>query len=208
MKTQTETAAPAEPQAAPSEAAPAGRAVAVTEPPRKSPYSVRARIGRLAWGATSFLLWSNTPRAASGIRVALLRLFGAKVGRGVQLDPSVKVEIPWNLTIGDNVRVCRRAILYCLGPITIGDGTLIGPHAHLCAGTHDFTDPRFTLLRQPITIGRGCVIQTAAFVAPSTTVGDGAVLEPRACLYSDAEEGAIYEGNPARAVGRVEERRA
>lgn len=208
MKTEPEIAAPAEPHAAPPEGAPADRAVAVTEPPRKSPYSVQARIGRLLWGAVSFLIWSNIPNAAPGLRVLLLRCFGARIGRGVHLDRTVKIEIPWNLTIGDRVRVSRRAILYCLGPITIGEGTLIGPHAHLCAGTHDFTDPRFTLLRQPITIGRGCVIQTAAFVAPSTTVGDRAVLEPRACLYSDAEPGTVYEGNPAKPIGKAEEHRA
>lgn len=180
--------------------APTGSGISAAEPPRKSPYSLQAKIGRLLWGVTSVLLWSNTPRGASWFRVMLLRLFGAKVGRGVQIDPAVQIEIPWNLDIGDNVRVCRRAILYCLGPVRIGSGTLVGPYAHICAGTHDFTDPRFTLLRQPITIGSRCVIQTAAFVAPDVTVGDGAVLAPRACLYSDAEPGRRYGGNPAKLI--------
>lgn len=170
----------------------------IIEPPRRSPYSAKARIGRLIWGVVGATLWAWSPRFANPFRIALLRCFGATIGRGVVIDPSVRVEIPWNLTIGDHTRISRRAILYCLGPVTIGEGTLIGPHAHICAGTHDYTDPRFTLLRQPITIGSRCVIETAAFVAPNVTVGNGASLAPRASLYADAAPGVRYTGNPAK----------
>lgn len=170
------------------------------EPPRVSPYSAKAKIGRVLWGLVSATLWRFSPRGLPGFRRLLIGLFGGRVGPGTRIDPSVRVEIPWNLTIGANVRVCEHAILYCLGPVTIGDGTLVGPYAHLCAGTHDYTDPRFTLLREPIVIGANCALMTASFVAPRVTVGDGVVLKPRAGLYRDGEPGKVYAGNPAKIV--------
>ena len=170
------------------------------EPPRVSPYSAKAKIGRVLWGVVSATLWRFSPRGLHGFRRGLIGLFGGRVGRGTRSDPSVRVEIPWNLAIGTNVRVCEHAILYCLGPVTIGDGTLVGPYAHLCAGTHDYTDPRFTLLREPIVVGSRCALMTASFVAPKLTVGDGVVLRPRSGLYRDAVPGRVYAGNPAKIV--------
>lgn len=170
------------------------------EPPRVSPYSAKAKIGRVLWGVVSASLWRGSPRCLHGFRRTLLRVFGGRVGAGTRIDPSVRVEIPWNLTLGADVRVCEHAILYCLGPVEIGDGTLIGPYAHLCAGTHDYTDPKFTLERVPIRVGSGCALLTASFVAPGVVVGDGAVLRPRAGLYRNAEPGVVYAGNPAKPV--------
>jgi putative colanic acid biosynthesis acetyltransferase WcaF len=181
-------------------AGPASQGPSPAEPPRVSPYSAKAKIGRVLWGVVSATLWRLSPRGLHGFRRSLVRVFGGRVGAGTRIDPSVRVEIPWNLTIGSGVRICEHAILYCLGPVAIGDGTLVGPYAHLCAGTHDYTDPRFTLLREPIRVGSGCALLTASFVAPGVTVGDGAVLRPRAGLYRDAEAGVVHAGNPAKPV--------
>lgn len=171
------------------------------EPPRVSPYSVKARVGRVLWSLVSWLVWRRTPRWCNGLRVGLLRLFGARVGRGVVVDSSVVVEIPWNLTLGEGVRVCERAMLYCLGPVRIGARTFVGPFVHVCAGTHDYTDPRFTLVRSPIEIGEDCVLLTASFVGPGVRVASGGVLRPRAGVFQDTEANTIYGGNPARACG-------
>lgn len=128
----------------------------------------------------------------------LLRCFGARVGRGARVHPSVKVIIPWHIRLGDGVVVHERAILYALGEITVGQGSEIGPLAHICAGTHDFTSPSFTLLRQPIVIGSDCVVGVAAFIAPGVVLADRTILEPRCAIYSDTRAGGVYIGNPGR----------
>ncbi|MBL8760375.1 MAG: hypothetical protein JNL50_03650 [Phycisphaerae bacterium] len=172
----------------------------VAEPPRRSPYSARAKIGRVLWSVAAVLVFKASPSGWNGLRRGLLRLFGAKVGAGSAIHPSVHIEIPWNLEIGTNVRVCERAILYCLGPVVIGDGTLVGPFVHLCAGTHDYTNPAFTLVRSSITVGARCALLTASFVAPGVVVADGTVLLARAGLFKNSEADTTYEGNPAKAV--------
>ena len=75
------------------------------------------------------------------------------IGEGVAIRPTVNVEVPWMLYIDDGVSVGDFAILYSLGPIRIGKRSIVSQYAHLCAGTHDYTDHHFKLIRSPITIG-------------------------------------------------------
>lgn len=168
------------------------------EPARKSWWSPKANAVRVLWACTHATVWKLLP--SDGARGWLLRRFGARVGRGVRIARSVHIEIPWHLDIGDESVVCQGAILYCLGRVTVGRRCLIGPYVHLCAGTHDYTDPRFTLLREPITIGDGCVLMTDAFVAPSVTLAPGTVLRPRCGAYRDTDPGTVYTGNPGKPV--------
>lgn len=168
------------------------------EPPRRSPWSKKARLIRLVWGVCELVLWKPSPTWAWGFRRSMLRLFGAQIGKNVRIHPSAKVIIPWNLKIGDNVRVHERAILYALGEITIGEHTEVGALAHICAGTHNFTDPAFTLLCQPITIGDHCILGIACFVAPDITLADKTVLMPRCALYTNSNPGECYQGNPGK----------
>jgi len=170
----------------------------VVEPPRKSPWSLKAKIIRLGWGICEILFWKLSPTWAWGFRRFMLRVFGASVGKRVKIHPSVKVIIPWHITIGDDVIIHERAILYALGDIVIGDQSEIGPLVHVCAGTHDYTDPAFTLLRQPITIGKRCVLCAASFVAPNVTLADGTILMPRSAIYIDSQSETCYIGNPAK----------
>lgn len=174
-------------------------AAIVAEPPRKSPWSARAKAVRVLWACVFATAWKALPSDAA--RARLLGLFGAAVGPGVRIHRDVHIEIPWHLSIGAGTVVCRGAILYCLGRVTIGERCLIGPFVHLCAGTHDYTDPKFTLLREPITVGDGCVLMSDAFVAPSVTLAPGTVVRPRAGIFKDTEPGRTYAGNPAKPVG-------
>ena len=172
----------------------------VDEPPRKSPWSRKAKILRLLWAIAEISLWRFSPTPMWGFRRQLLRAFGARVGRGVRVHPSVKVIIPWNIELDDEVVVHERAILYALGTIRVGKRSEIGPLAHICAGTHDFTSPAFTLLRQPITIGDDCLIGIAGFVAPNIVLADRTILEPRSAIYANSEPATTYIGNPAKPV--------
>ncbi len=173
------------------------------EPPRQSPWSMRAKVGRLLWVWLSFLLWSRTPHSWHGLRCQILRAFGARIGRRCRLAPSVRIEVPWNLQLGDDVVICDHAILYCLGQVTIGEGTLIGPFVHMCAGTHDHTDPDFTLLRSPITVGPSCCVLTASFIGPGVTLAARTVAKERSSLLTDTEADGVYRGAPARRIDGV-----
>lgn len=166
--------------------------------PEASPWSVRDNILRVAWMLAGRPLFRLSFHNWYGVRRWLLRLFGARVGPGVRIRPSASIEIPWNLDLRDGCVIGDHAILYSLGRITVGERTIVSQYAHLCAGTHDHTDRRFPLIRDPIEIGPDAWIGADAFVGPNVRVGRLAVLGARASAYKDLEPQTVYAGNPAR----------
>lgn len=130
----------------------------------------------------------------------MLRLFGAQVGRNAHVYASARVYLPWNLTLGDEASIGEWAVIYNLGPVSIGARATISHRAHLCAGTHDYRNPSLPLLRLPITIGPQAWVCADAFVGPNVRVGDGAVVGAGAVVVRDVEPWQIVAGNPARLV--------
>ncbi len=165
-----------------------------------SPYTTHEKVGRVLWNYLGQTLFRMTFHNWYGLRNALLRLFGAKVGTPVRIRPTVLVEQPWNLEIGDNSSIGDRAIVYCLGKVTIGKHVSVSQGAHLCAGTHDYRRLDMPLLRPPIIIHDYAWIAADAFVGPNVEVGEGVLLGARACAMKNLDSWTIYAGNPAAAV--------
>lgn len=154
---------------------------------------------RLLWAlAKPFFRYS--PRPLWGWRRLMLRAFGATVGNEVHVYPTATITMPWNLTIGDECAVGDHAILYALGPITLGPRTTVSQYAHLCAGSHEWRDPAMPLTKPPIVLGADVWVCTEVFLGPGVTVGDRAILGARAVIVRDVPPGEIYAGNPARQI--------
>ncbi len=161
----------------------------------------RELAGRVLWSACS-PLFKFSPRLWWGWRNFMLRIFGAKIGRHVQIHPSVRIFIPWNLEVGDWSSVGFDALLYNLGPLRIGEKVTISQRAHLCGGSHDFRDPGMTLLKLPIHVEDEAWICADAFVGPNARVGIRAVVAARAVVIKDVEPDRVVAGNPAIVVGK------
>ena len=166
----------------------------------RATWSRRELAARVLW-ACAVPLFRFSPRPLWGMRRAILRLYGAEIGRDVRLHPTVRITIPWHLRIGDEAGVGDHAILYALGRITIGARATVSQGAHLCAGTHQLDDPARALVRAPITIGDGAWVCADAFVGPGVTIGAGAVLGARAVAMKDLPAGARGIGNPMQTRG-------
>lgn len=162
-------------------------------------YTHKEQVMRILWSFAT-PLFRFSPRICFGWRSFLLRLFGAKVGHETHIYNSATIYMPWNFEIGDQSSVGEYAYIYNLGPITIGNRTTISQRAHLCAGTHDFTDPALPLLKPPIVVMDQVWICADAFVGPGVTVGEGAIVGARAVVVKDVEPWSIVAGNPARFV--------
>lgn len=160
-------------------------------------FSLGNRLLRVIWGAAWLVLARFTPPPLHRWRALVLRAFGAKLGKGARVHASVKIWLPSNLTLGDNVLIGPGARIYNQGHIAIGDYSVISQGAYLCASSHDIRDPDFQLILKPIAIGKRCWVAADAFVGPGATVGDGAVVGARAALFGHAEADGVYSGNPA-----------
>ncbi|MBC8203641.1 MAG: putative colanic acid biosynthesis acetyltransferase [Planctomycetes bacterium] len=165
-----------------------------------SPYSSKEKIGRLLWAVTQATVFRFSFHTCNRWRTFLLNLFGADVESSCIIRRTVRVECPWNLSMGRNSCLGDCVIAYCLGTITIGERVSISQHAHLCAGTHDYTKPELPLLRLPIVIQDDVWIAADAFVGPNVTIGRGAILGARAVAMKSLEALTIYAGNPAKPV--------
>jgi putative colanic acid biosynthesis acetyltransferase WcaF len=144
------------------------------------------------------------PRPLYGMRNALLRLFGATIGRDVHISNTAIVYFPWELTIGDQSAIGDYAYLYNLDRLVIGRRVTVSQRAHLCGGTHDYRDPAMGLIRRPIDLGDDAWVCADAFIGPGTSVGPGAVVGARAVAMKDVEPWAIVAGNPARFIRKRE----
>lgn len=159
-------------------------------------YTTWEYLLRLLWGAARpAFRWS--PRLLWRWRAGMLRLFGARVGRNVRIDPSVMIFAPWCLDIGSDSSVGYGVVIYNLGLIRIGERVTISQRAHLCAGTHDYTDPRMPLLKTPITVEQEAWVCADAFVGPNVCIGRRAVVGARAVVVRDVAEDSVVAGNPA-----------
>lgn len=165
-----------------------------------SPYSTGEKVARMLWAVVQATLFAWSFHNWYGWRNWLLRRFGAHVHHTVTIRRTVRIECPWNLTVGRNCSIGDRAVVYCLGPVTLGDRVSVSQHAHLCAGTHDYTRSDLPLVRPPIDIEDDVWVAADAFVGPSVRIGAGAILGARACAFTDLEPWTIYGGNPARAL--------
>lgn len=154
------------------------------------------RLRRFLWNAVALLLFRPSPRPLHGWRSFLLRLFGAKIGRGVHVYPTVSIWAPWRLEIGDETGVGDHAILYSQAEICIGRRSVISQGAHLCAGTHDYTQPGFSLITRPITIGDHVWVAAEAFVHPGVTIPNGTVVAARSVVLKDLPEWMVCSGFP------------
>jgi putative colanic acid biosynthesis acetyltransferase WcaF len=162
------------------------------EPKRRSSWSFRAKVARAIWGVAWTVLGLR-----SATRVALIRLFGGKVGRDCRIGRRVEIAVPWNVRMGDRVEVGDEAILYSLGRIVLRDGVRIDVRAHLCAGTHDHRKAGFPLVRSTIEIGTDARIGAASFIGPSVRVGARSGVAAQAVVFRDVPDDVVVEGNPA-----------
>lgn len=159
-------------------------------------FSRSNRLARLLWNAVWLGLFLPSPRPMHGWRRFLLRMFGARVGRGVHVYPSVRIWAPWNLTLGEECGIGDRTILYSQGEIVVGRRAVISQGSHLCAGTHDFTKPGFPLVTKPIHVGADTWLAAECMVLPGVTIGEGAVIGARALVTKDMPPWTVCAGHP------------
>lgn len=166
-----------------------------------SPRSVRERFLALLFEVVWFVCCRWTFRPFNAWRVLWLKLFGMAVRGTPSVHQRARVDVPWNVTLGDRSCLGDRTHIYSLGKVEIGDGATIAQEAYLCTGTHDFADPNIPLQTAPIIIGPKAFIGARAFIMPGVIVGEGAVIGAGSVVTKDVEPWSICVGNPSKVIG-------
>ena len=148
------------------------------------------------WWIVQATLFKCSPQFAYGFRAWLLRAFGAAVGRGVIIRPTVTVTYPWKVVIGDYAWVGDDVVLYSLGEIDIGANAVVSQRTYLCSGDHDFSRVDFPIRSRKVTIGAQAWLAADVFVAPGVTIGEGTVIGARSSVFRDMPSGMVCFGYP------------
>ncbi|RYE14098.1 MAG: colanic acid biosynthesis acetyltransferase WcaF [Sphingobacteriales bacterium] len=154
-------------------------------------------VKRLLWYYVNACFFKSAIFPFSGLKVVLLRLFGAHVGKGVLIKPCVNIKYPWLLTIGDDTWIGERVWIDSLVRITIGSNVCLSQGAILLTGSHNYKRTTFDLLTAGIVLEDGVWIGAGAIVNLGITVFSHAVLTSGSVATQDLGPYAVYQGNPA-----------
>lgn len=162
------------------------------------------KLKQLLWYLINALIVRASWNPFMGIKIWLLRLFGAKIGKGLVIKNNVCIKFPWKLSIGDNCWLGENCWIDNLDYVTIGNNVCISQGALLITGNHDYTFLSFPYRNAPIIVEDGVWVGAKAIVAPGVTVAKNSILSLGTVITKSTEVNGIYKGNPAVWVkGRV-----
>lgn len=156
------------------------------------------------WVLTKTIFFLNPFPWPSSLRVALLRMFGAKIGERVVIRSNVHITFPWFVEIGDDVWLGEEVCLLSLASIIIENDVCISQRAFLCTGSHNFRAATFDLVTHPITIRRGSWIAAQAFIAPGVEIGESSLVSAGAVVLDTVPPRSLVRGNPAAVIKSIE----
>lgn len=136
----------------------------------------RGRITRTIWYFVSVAVFENGWFPLSGLKVRLLRIFGAKVGNGVMLKPHVRVKYPWRLRIGNHCWIGQEVWIDNLDDVDIEDNVCLSQGVYICTGSHDHRSPTFELKTKPVHVGAGAWVACRAIILQGVDISPGEVV--------------------------------
>lgn len=157
-------------------------------------------VKRTLWYFINAFILNSTLLPFNSLKIKLLQLFGAKIGKGVTIKPSVNIKYPWLLEIESNVWIGENVWIDNLAMVRIGSNCCLSQGAMLLTGNHDFTKPHFDLILKPITLEDGVWIGARAIVCPGVVCASHSILTVNSVASAPLEAFKIYRGNPAVAV--------
>jgi len=153
---------------------------------------------RIAWYLVSLFFFKTPFPWPSRMKVLLLRLFGARIGRGVIIKPSVTIKYPWFLAIGNHTWIGEMVWIDNLISVSVGSNACISQGAMLLTGNHNYKKSSFDLMAKPIILEKGVWVGAKSVVCPGVTCFSHSVLSVGSVATSDLKPYSVYAGNPAR----------
>lgn len=149
------------------------------------------------WYCTNLLVFQSGLVPINSLKIFLLRLFGARVGKGVVIKPAVNIKYPWNLKIGDHCWIGEKVWIDNLAFVAIGSNSCLSQASMLLTGNHNYKKSNFDLMIGEIILEEGVWIGAKAVVSPGVNCFNHSVLSVNSVATKDMEAYSIYQGNPA-----------
>lgn len=170
--------------------------------------SKSVKLKRVAWNVTAALLFR--PFITSLFRkwrIALLRLFGAKVEWDANVYASVRIWAPWMLQMGHRACLGPEVICYNQDWVVLEDDAIVSQYSYLCTAGHDVSHANTAdagLVTAPIVLRSKAWVGSRAFIGMGVEIGEGAVVGATASVYKNVEPWIVVGGNPAKVIKKRE----
>lgn len=135
------------------------------------------------------------------LRIHLLRLIGADIGRGTAIAHGLQMRVAHRVSIGRDVFVSEGVLLDGRGGLQIGASTSIGSDVQIWTAQHDWKSLDFIYASASVKIGHHVWIGPRVIVLPGVEVADGCVLAAGAVVTKSTDAYGLYAGVPARRIG-------
>lgn len=152
---------------------------------------------RILWYIINQTIVTPWWNVSNKLKIFCLRIFGAKIGKGVIIRPNVKIKYPWKLIIGDYCWIGESVIIDNLEWLIIEDRVCISQNVYLVNGNHDYKDSDFKYWGKKIFLGSEVWIGARSVIGPGVECGKGSVLSMGSVLTSNMIQKGVYSGNPA-----------
>lgn len=160
-------------------------------------YRPGSKVKIFFWYFFNIFFLLNPWNPSSRLKVFILRVFGAEIGKGVVIKPSVNIKYPWKLEVGDHVWIGEKVWIDNLDKVSLQSHSCISQGAMLLCGNHHYKKTTFDLIVRQITLEEGSWVGAKALVAPGVVVGSHALLTAGSIATKNLKPYGIYSGNPA-----------
>lgn len=148
------------------------------------------------WGVCELVFVANPWQISSGLRVRMLRAFGAEIGEGVVFRPRTRVKFPWKLRIGARSWIGEGVWFHNQDHIHVGQDVVISQETLITTGSHAHRRD-MALLTRPVVVDDGAWITSRCVVLGGSRVGRSSVVAPMSLVSGERIPAAeIWGGNP------------
>ncbi|MDN5288722.1 MAG: acetyltransferase [Mucilaginibacter sp.] len=139
------------------------------------------------------------------LRIFLLRILGAKINPKVGIYRGFEVRSPWKLKVGRGTVIGHNALLDARMGLTIGSNVNISNEVMIWSLHHDYNDPNFAAVGQPVIIEDYVWLCSRSVILPGVTVGKGAVVAAGAVVTRNVLPYTVVGGVPAKQIAKRNE---
>lgn len=159
---------------------------------------------RVAWDRSALIVYmwaicervfvTNSWQISSALRVKVLRLFGAEIGKGVIFRPRTRVLLPWKLHIGDRSWIGEGVWFHNQDHIFIGHDVVVSQESFLTTGSHAHRR-NMALITNPVVIEPGVWVTSRCIVTGGSAIGRSAVIAPGTVVKGAIPPNTLWDGS-------------
>jgi len=152
----------------------------------------RGIVVRTIWHLFNVLVLRNPFVVFSSLRIVALKLFGAKLGRGLLMQKPISVKCPWHLQVGDYSWIGEGVWIDNLTTVKIASNVCISQGAYLCTGNHNWSKRDFPMRVEGIEIMEGVWVGARANIGPGSVLEKDSIISLGTTFTGRAKESTIY----------------